>query len=712
MLCRIALILLASVAISWLSPAHAVDLEIVGPPGSGAFGKQVVVLPNGNIVVTDPTGPVANIGAVYVYSPNGTLISTLTGGSSGDSVGSDGIQVLANGNFLVRSGSWRNPATAAANAGAITWVNAATGLSGVVSDGNSLVGTSVNDRVGYDLAVLLDTGNYVVRAPIWDNGPVTDAGAAIWGNGSVGISGPITTSNALFGTQSNDRVGSDVSPLSNGNYVVCSYVWDNGTITNAGAATWVNGGIGLVGAVSPVNSLVGTSINDFVSIGGIRALGDGNYVVSSYDWTNGMSTNAGAATWANGSVGRVGAVSSANSLVGTSAGDRVGDGSIYPLTNGNYVVFSPDWANGTSAKAGAATWGSHSGGVSGTISASNSLVGVNTDDGTSSSQVVALSNGNYVVVNPNWDNGAVADVGAVTWGNGASGRTGIISPANSLIGSTTSDRVGAGGTIAALANGNYVIGSAQWHNGASSSAGAATWGNGSSGRVGVVSAANSLVGSTTNDRVGSAIHPLENGNYVVVSESWDNGAIVDVGAVTLGDGSTGRIGVVSPANSLIGSSANDGYGRQLLALANGDFIAGSNRWDNGAIANVGAFTRVDGGAGLIGVPSAGNSILGSIAEDNVSYGTRAKLGNNHYAITSRNWDNGGIVDAGAVTILHNDARTRGLLTPVNSVFGTASSGGGFLNIDYDPVLDRAVVGRPFDNIVTVRALSLFADGFE
>src|SRR5690606_892844 len=99
--------------------------------------------------------------------------------------------------FLVRSANWRNPASAAVNAGAVTWVNAATGLSGVVSDGNSLVGTSVNDRVGYDQAVLLDTGNYVVRASQWANGPATDAGAAIWGNGSVGISGPVTTSNAL-----------------------------------------------------------------------------------------------------------------------------------------------------------------------------------------------------------------------------------------------------------------------------------------------------------------------------------------------------------------------------------------------------------------------------------------------------------------------------------------------------------------------------------
>ncbi|MEO7199464.1 MAG: hypothetical protein ABIY56_04530, partial [Dokdonella sp.] len=102
------------------APALAGDQDIVGPQGSVGFGSSVLVLPNGNIVITDPRGPVADIGAVYLYSPNGTLISSLTGGSDGDLIGDKGIQVLPNGNFLVRSSRWRNPATAAANAGAVT----------------------------------------------------------------------------------------------------------------------------------------------------------------------------------------------------------------------------------------------------------------------------------------------------------------------------------------------------------------------------------------------------------------------------------------------------------------------------------------------------------------------------------------------------------------------------------------------------------------
>ncbi len=693
-------------------PALAADMTILGPTGSVAFGTHAVALPNGNIVVTDPKGPIANIGAVYLYSPSGTLISTLTGGSTGDSIGSKGIQVLANGNFLVRSPSWRNSTTNAVKAGAVTWVNGTTGLSGAVFEGNSLVGTSANDELGASQATLLVNGNYVVSAPLWDNGSLEDAGAAIWGNGGIGVSGPVTTSNALYGTHSFDGVGKSIASLSNGNYVVSNSLWKNGTKAKAGAVTWADGTVGIFGAVSPANSLVGTSADDSVGSGGITALSNGNYVVASSGWRNGAIAEAGAVTWANGSVGLVGVVSSANSLVGSSTGDLVGSGAIIALVNGNYVVSSTKWKNGNNLRAGATTWGNGSSGVRGAVSAGNSLVGLGVDDGVSPSTarykpLVALSNGNYVVVNPGWDNGAVADVGAVTWADGASGRTGIISASNSLIGLTAGDAIGSTKTIA-LANGNYVVSSERWQRGSVTGAGAVTWGNGTSGEVGVVSAANSLVGIRLNDGAGQKIEALENGNYVIASESWDNGTIVDVGAVTWVSGSAASSGAISLSNSLAGSKAGDAYGKGVLALANGDFVASSDRWQFFGSVDVGAFTRVDGSAGLVGIVSGGNSMSGSIPGDKVAYGGARRLGSNHYVVYSPLWDNGGDVDAGAVTILHNTTRTRGLLSSTNSVFGIDSR----VDVTYDAVLDRAVVGRPAYNVVTVRALSLFADSFE
>ena len=66
------------------------------------------------------------------------------------------------------------------------------------------------------------------------------------------------------------------------------------------------------------------------------------------------------------------------------------------------------------------------------------------DDGRtySSESIDTLAQGNYVVSSPSWDNGTIRDAGAVTWGNGATGTVGAISAANSLVGTTDHDEVG------------------------------------------------------------------------------------------------------------------------------------------------------------------------------------------------------------------------------------------------------------------------------
>src|SRR5207302_3415171 len=128
----------------------------------------------------------------------------------------------------------------------------------------------------------------------------------------------------------------------------------------------------------------------------------------------------------------------------------------------------------------------------------STLRGSTAGDVVGSSGVTALSNGNYVIRSQSWDNGAIVDAGAATWGNGTTGVSGAVSAANSLVGSTASDNVGSSG-VTALSNGNYVVASPDWNGGL----GASTWGNGSTGVAGVLSAANSLVGSTPGDPPGS-----------------------------------------------------------------------------------------------------------------------------------------------------------------------------------------------------------------
>ena len=75
----------------------------------------------------------------------------------------------------------------------------------------------------------------------------------------------------------------------------------------------------------------------------------------------------------------------------------------------------------------------------GAVSAANSLVGSTADDQVG--QVTALKNGNFVVASRRWDNGAASDAGAATWGNGATGITGPVGFLNSLVGVVTDDKV-------------------------------------------------------------------------------------------------------------------------------------------------------------------------------------------------------------------------------------------------------------------------------
>jgi hypothetical protein len=691
---------------------RAAQIDIPGPAGSGTFGKAVTYLPNGNFVVTDPTfslttpTAVASVGAVYLY--NGStlaLISTLTGSAASDQVGNGGVTVLSNGNFVVRSTSWNG------SRGAVTWGSATAGLSGSVSAANSLVGSTASDQIGNGGILALSNGNYVVSSGNWDNGAVIDAGAVTWGNGAGGTVGAVSATNSLVGSTASDGVGGlmggGVIALTNSNYVVASSNWDNGAVTNAGAVTWGNGAGGTAGAVSATNSLVGSTANDGVGnrfSGLVITLNNGNYVVGSPNWDNGAVTDAGAATWGNGAGGTVGAVSAANSLVGSTASDGVGSrssGLVIALNNGNYVVGSPNWDNGAVTNAGAATWGNGVGGTVGAISAANSLVGSSAGDNISRARgVTALSNGNYVVSSGNWDNGAVTDVGAVTWGNGTGGTVGAVSAENSLVGSTTADQIGSPGVITALSNGNYVVTSNLWDNGAVTDVGAVTWGNGTTGIVGTVSATNSLVGSTASDQVGDAsVTTLTNGNYVVVSTQWDNDAAVDAGAVTWGDGTTGTVGAVTAANSLVGSTTSDSIGiGNVTALSNGNYVVKSHLWDNGAVSDAGAVTWGNGTGGTVGAISTANSLVGSTTND--YFGDVTAFPNSNYVVAGTTWDNGALADAGAVTLCRGTDKTTGTVSASNSILGTVASGGSGLVFSYDSNANKLLVGQPSANQVS------------
>jgi len=444
--------------------------------------------------------------------------------------------------------------------------------------------------VGSTAVVLLTNGNYVVLSAAWDNGAVTNAGAATFSSGTSGITGAVSAANSLVGTTASDFVGSGAMALANGNYVVFSRFWDNGPVVDAGAATFGSGIMGITGPVSAGTSLVGSQTNDAVGMGGVTALSNGNYVVRSPNWDNGAVANPGAATFGSGTSGISGAVSALNSLVGSTAGDQVSL-SVTALTNGNYVVLSPFWDNGAVVDAGAATFGSGASGTSGVVSSGNSLVGSTANDEVGGEGVTPLANVNYVVRSPFWDNGPAINAGAVTFASGTTGFSGTINAFNSLIGSTANDFVGNSG-VTPLSNGNYVVLSRFWHNGAVVDAGAATFGNGASGTSGVVSTANSLVGSQTNDLVGiGGVTPLSNGNYVVRSQDWHNGPLAGAGAVTFGRGTTGVKGTINSFNSAIGAVASTSL-QDVVVDDQNDTFFGRFRDEVGGIVRVGS--QIDG----------------------------------------------------------------------------------------------------------------------
>jgi len=653
---------------------------------------------------TDSAGGITNRGAAYLFSgTNGALINGIQGSSINDQVSNGGVTVLSvSGNYLITSPNWANGA--ATNAGAVTWGSASTGFiggGGAISNTNSLVGTTTDDFVGSGGITVLANGNYVVKSPNWANGVASKAGAVTWGNGTSGVIGDVSASNSLVGAQTDDKVGSGAGTVSGvggviavgggAGYVVVSPNWANAAATKAGAVTWGSSTSGVVGVVSAANSLVGTQTDDQVGSGGIIVLSNGNYLVSSPRWANGAAARAGAVTWGSGTSGVSGPVSATNSLVGSQTDDIVGTtafggSSITALSGGGYVVNSPYWSNGAAYQAGAVTWGNGASGTSGVISAANSLVGSQNFETVGAQGVIALSNGNYVVRSRNWG----SSKGAVTWGSGTGGVNGVISAANSLVGAQANDVEGFAASIKQFTNGNFVVIGPSW----GGSKGAVTWVNGATGLTGVVSAANSLVGSQTSDGVGNGgVTELTNGNYVVNSPLWRNGAATFAGAVTWGNGSTGVVGVVSAANSLVGTQAFDyvGFGG-VTALTNGNYVVNSYRWANGAATNAGAVTWANGATGLSGVVSASNSLVGSQTNDNVGIGIGSGLGGvvalagGNYLVRSPNWANGAAANAGAVTWGNGTTGVTGPVSSSNSLVGAQAndkvgSGPGNSNID-------------------------------
>ncbi len=216
------------------------DLLDPNPNAGGTFGDNLMILGNGNTVVTDINDNFGGAGAGAAYLFNGStggLISVLIGSHANDFVGSGGfVQLPSSGNYLVVSPNWNSAA------GAVTPGNAATGVSGVLSAANSLVGANPGDNIGSNGIQILNTGNYVVLSLNF-NGKHRRHHVRHRSRGREGNRCPQRTalSAARRATMPVPMAAKEFLQLASGNLLFRTQNWSNsGTATIAGAVTWMS----------------------------------------------------------------------------------------------------------------------------------------------------------------------------------------------------------------------------------------------------------------------------------------------------------------------------------------------------------------------------------------------------------------------------------------------------------------------------------------
>ncbi|MGN6517956.1 MAG: hypothetical protein ACTHK2_00850 [Dokdonella sp.] len=653
--------------------------------------------------------------------------NSLIGSSENDEVGGDCRQ-LRGGNYVVLSPNWDS--ASATNAGAVTWGSGERGVSGTISAANSVIGSSDADFVGLQF-VELDNGNGVIPAEYWDVGGVEQVGAAIWLDGEHGTVGEVGGANALIGSSAFDHVGSQVVPLAGGSYYVFSDSWHASADAAVGAMTWCSGSAPCAGPVSASNSLVGASPNDMASSQGI-ALANGKMLAMMPNWSSAAEglDGAGAVTVLRADRSVVGPVAQASLLHGAAASDHFGKFAV-ALDNGNAVAWSNETHINGEANGVGVSFVDSDHPATGPVLLERTLSSRTGGVG-SSVRVVPLAGGRYAVACPDCSVDGIPKAGAVVWSDVA-GVTGWIDGINSVHGRSPNDRVG--DDVIALSNGNYVIVSPSWGGSViAPEMGAATWVDGATGfargatTLGVpVAVGNSLVGNAVGDHVGSGgVIALANGNYAVGSPSWDNANISDAGAVTWADGAEGASGVVSAANSLFGTLPDDRIGNlgpyRCIVLGDGSLVVASPEWDEptptGSVQNVGALTLMDGRTGLHGPITADNSLLGRAPDDFLGYAIYGQRTGAfaawspyvHYCDPQGHC--GGSI--GAVTPFAGNEFTPGRVSLDNSVFGHVENQGTTLSAALGGMSPVLLVGQPEANIVSLLTFggTIFRNGFE
>ena len=704
-------------------------------------------LSNGNYVIMSPNWNV-NRGAVTLASSSVGVRGVV--GSANSMVGYTAndsyywsLRMLRNGNFVISWSYADDYINARTDAGATTWCSASSATVGTIGTGNSLFGV----RAVWPLA----NGNYVAYSP-YCSSPYASGGAATWCSGtSASPVGYPTTGNSLYG-QANQQACYQVTELANGNYVVLSYK-AYGQPDSSGAATWCSGTGATAKYVSTGNSIYGQYANEGGSL--VQPLPNGDYLLVNAGATPQGYDGAGCVTRLPGGSSVSGTMTSYQYLLGK-ASDHVGNGGVSVMPDGSYVIYSPNFISGNTV--GAVTFVHRANSLPyANISTGNSMVGSASLDlyNPYSGVVTVLSNGSWVVNMRSWNN----YMGFVLWNPAESSLNGITTTASyinsfCLYGSTAGDNVGL--SIRGLPNSSFVVESSPYNN----SYGALTWCSGTSRTVGYPNSGNSLLGrypsdisscsfyqlangnyvycnasanngygwvafgksnavmtgyashssytlmgSSTNDHVGGII-TLPNGDYMAATGDYDNGANVDAGAIVYCDGLVGKVGVISTNIALIGASAGDRVGSSMnwaQLPGGGGFLVANYYARAGGIANAGSVNYFANGAAFTGLLNTNTGLIGSSPYDQVGSGGIVVLSNGYCIVKSPYWNNGAVTRAGAITLVKPSAGLAGTISQNNSVLGLVKGdpGGAAMTAAFDYVNSQLIVGHGQGNRVTL-----------
>lgn len=460
--------------------------------------------------------------------------------------------------------------------------------------------------------------------------------------------------------------GNWFQPLPNGNVVVADPGYD------------VPGGAQNVGAVSLfasdgrlIQRTVGQQEGDALGWYGITLLSNGHYVVSSPQWGSPGMADRGAVTWGHAERGLPEVISPANSLVGDAAGNSVGFGGVLSLPNGHYVVLSRDWRG-----VGAATWSRGDGSTVGPVSAANSLVGSRTYD-FSEEWTEVLPDSTVLLLLNQWDNGSTRNAGALVWLRGDGPTTGTIGPANALVGSTADDFRGA--YLFPVPGGRVAFAAPYWDAPGKVDAGAVLVASGSSRRSGPLGEQNAWIGAAAGDLLGLGIShpdyrgivPLANGELAVLSPTWGSRR----GAVHRIPNAPEFVGVSSLDNAVVGRYADEyvGNGGVVPTPDGGLLVVSPEAWSQPSLRrSAGAITVVPPGFGRT-VLAPSNSWFGIAAEDRWGSGGVLRLSDGRWLVGSGWIDHQGLVDAGGVGMVSGTAGTGGTIDAATLWFGNQAN---------------------------------------